>query len=316
MTEDERPLRLDAPREEALAHAARLVEEAWRSFDRYRPEEPPLDERVRRLLRAGSARRGRPRARGARRRRAHPGRVDRPAAAAVLRVHRVVRARDRRDRRPARAHVRHQPGGRRAGGHADRAPGRAVGERVRRVPGHDRGVHQRRDDQQRDRARGRAGAGAPGRAPRRASVASAWSSTARPRCTTPSPARSSCWGSARTTSATCRSTTAAASARRAGGGDRPRRSRAGVTPVAVVATAGTTLTGAIDRPRRDRRCLRASAACGSTWTAPTGCRRLRCRHATLFGGLERADSVLGRRAQVALPAEGMRGRPGARARDA
>ncbi len=47
---DERPLRLDAPREEALEHAARLVAEAWRSFDRFRPEEPPLDERVRRLL--------------------------------------------------------------------------------------------------------------------------------------------------------------------------------------------------------------------------------------------------------------------------
>jgi aromatic-L-amino-acid decarboxylase len=46
----ERPLRLDAPREEALEHAARLVAEAWRSFDRFRPEEPPLDERVRRLL--------------------------------------------------------------------------------------------------------------------------------------------------------------------------------------------------------------------------------------------------------------------------
>ena len=53
MTDDERPLRLDAPREEALAHAARLVEEAWRSFDRFRPEEPPLDDRVRALIRAG-----------------------------------------------------------------------------------------------------------------------------------------------------------------------------------------------------------------------------------------------------------------------
>ena len=53
MTDDERPLRLDAPREEALAHAARLVEEAWRSFDRFRPEEPPLDQRVRELIRAG-----------------------------------------------------------------------------------------------------------------------------------------------------------------------------------------------------------------------------------------------------------------------
>ncbi len=51
MTEPDRPLRLDAPREEALEHAAKLVAEAWKSFDRARPEEPPLDERLRRLLR-------------------------------------------------------------------------------------------------------------------------------------------------------------------------------------------------------------------------------------------------------------------------
>lgn len=50
MAEPERPLRLDVSREEALVYATKLVEEAWRSFDRYRPEEPPLDERVRRLL--------------------------------------------------------------------------------------------------------------------------------------------------------------------------------------------------------------------------------------------------------------------------
>ncbi len=52
MTEPERPLRLDATREEALEHASKLVAEAWRSFDRFRPEEPPLDERVRELIRA------------------------------------------------------------------------------------------------------------------------------------------------------------------------------------------------------------------------------------------------------------------------
>jgi aromatic-L-amino-acid/L-tryptophan decarboxylase len=46
-------LRLDAPREDVLARASELVAEAWRSFDRARPEEPPLDERVRRLLDAG-----------------------------------------------------------------------------------------------------------------------------------------------------------------------------------------------------------------------------------------------------------------------
>jgi aromatic-L-amino-acid decarboxylase len=49
-TPDERPLRLDAPREEVLARATVLVHEAWRSFDRFRPEEPPLDERVQQLL--------------------------------------------------------------------------------------------------------------------------------------------------------------------------------------------------------------------------------------------------------------------------
>jgi aromatic-L-amino-acid decarboxylase len=45
------PLRLDAPREEALQRAVKLIEQAWRSFDRFRPEEPPLDRRVRELLR-------------------------------------------------------------------------------------------------------------------------------------------------------------------------------------------------------------------------------------------------------------------------
>jgi aromatic-L-amino-acid decarboxylase len=52
MSAPEGPLRLDAPREEALEHAVKLVAEAWRSFDRFRPEEPPLDERVRSLLRS------------------------------------------------------------------------------------------------------------------------------------------------------------------------------------------------------------------------------------------------------------------------
>jgi aromatic-L-amino-acid/L-tryptophan decarboxylase len=51
VSEPDGPLRLDAPREELLEHAAKLVAEAWQSFDHYRPEEPPLDERVRQLLR-------------------------------------------------------------------------------------------------------------------------------------------------------------------------------------------------------------------------------------------------------------------------
>jgi aromatic-L-amino-acid decarboxylase len=48
----ESPLRLDAPREEALARACELIALAWKSFDRFRPEEPRLDDRVRVLLAA------------------------------------------------------------------------------------------------------------------------------------------------------------------------------------------------------------------------------------------------------------------------
>ncbi|MBM3677903.1 MAG: aminotransferase class V-fold PLP-dependent enzyme [Actinobacteria bacterium] len=51
--DERRLLRLDVPREEALARATALVNDAWRSFDRARPSEPPLDERVARLLDLG-----------------------------------------------------------------------------------------------------------------------------------------------------------------------------------------------------------------------------------------------------------------------
>jgi aromatic-L-amino-acid decarboxylase len=46
-------LRLDATREEALERAAAIVADAWRSFDRARPGEPAIDERLRELLHAG-----------------------------------------------------------------------------------------------------------------------------------------------------------------------------------------------------------------------------------------------------------------------
>lgn len=45
-------LRLDVPREQALDRAAEIVTEAWRSFDHFRPTEPPIDDRLRRLLAA------------------------------------------------------------------------------------------------------------------------------------------------------------------------------------------------------------------------------------------------------------------------
>ena len=51
MTEEpERSLQLDASRAEALARAVELIAHAWRSMDHFRPEEPPLDDRVLALL--------------------------------------------------------------------------------------------------------------------------------------------------------------------------------------------------------------------------------------------------------------------------
>jgi aromatic-L-amino-acid/L-tryptophan decarboxylase len=43
-------LRLDATREEALERAAAIVADAWRSFDHARPGEPAIDDRLRELL--------------------------------------------------------------------------------------------------------------------------------------------------------------------------------------------------------------------------------------------------------------------------
>jgi len=45
-------LRLDVPREQALDRAAEIVVEAWRSFDQARPTEPPINDRLKVLLEA------------------------------------------------------------------------------------------------------------------------------------------------------------------------------------------------------------------------------------------------------------------------
>ena len=45
-------LRLDIPREQALDRAAEIVAEAWRSFDQARPTEPPINDRLKVLLEA------------------------------------------------------------------------------------------------------------------------------------------------------------------------------------------------------------------------------------------------------------------------
>ncbi len=43
-------MRLDAPREAALARAVEIVTDAWRGFDHARPEQPPVDDELRALL--------------------------------------------------------------------------------------------------------------------------------------------------------------------------------------------------------------------------------------------------------------------------
>jgi aromatic-L-amino-acid/L-tryptophan decarboxylase len=45
-------LALDAPRSEVLAHAGRLIADAWTSFDHARDGQPPIDDATRALLRA------------------------------------------------------------------------------------------------------------------------------------------------------------------------------------------------------------------------------------------------------------------------
>ena len=102
-------------------------------------------------------------------------------------------------------------------------------------------------------------------------------STAPPRCTTRSRGRSSCWGSARTTSATCRSTASPqAAARRARRGDRPRRGRG--HHAGRGGRDGGHDADRRDRPDRPRSPTSApSAACGCTWTVRTVCRPPRSR---------------------------------------
>ena len=48
-----RPLQLDVSREAALAKATELIAEAWHSFDQFRPGQPPVGERMRALTALG-----------------------------------------------------------------------------------------------------------------------------------------------------------------------------------------------------------------------------------------------------------------------
>jgi aromatic-L-amino-acid decarboxylase len=53
-------LRLDAGRDEALASASAVIQQAWRSFDRFRVGQPPVDEKLEALLREALPERGTP----------------------------------------------------------------------------------------------------------------------------------------------------------------------------------------------------------------------------------------------------------------
>ena len=166
-------------------------------------------------------------------------------------------------------------------------------ERVHRLPRGGGRIHERRHDLERHGARRRTRAGASRLATTAAWPAAPARSTARARRTTPSSARRSSSGSA----PTC--VRALPLDDRAPGCD-PRRSRtaidrdvaAGVAPIAVVATAGTTLTGAVDPIDALADVCAERGTSGSTSTGPTASpRRRRPSAGHLFAGLERADSV-------------------------
>ena len=107
---EEPELQLDAPREEVLQQAARLIVAGWSSFDAARPGQPRVDDHVREMLREGLPDQAVPVARRAGRGGPDPGREHRPATASLLRVRRLVRPSDRgRGRRPGFL-LRHQPG--------------------------------------------------------------------------------------------------------------------------------------------------------------------------------------------------------------
>jgi aromatic-L-amino-acid decarboxylase len=50
---DEQPLQLDVSRETALAKATELIADTWRSFDQFRPGQPPVGERMQALMTLG-----------------------------------------------------------------------------------------------------------------------------------------------------------------------------------------------------------------------------------------------------------------------
>ena len=189
--------------------------------------------------------------------------------------------------------------------------GRFVG-----YPGHGRRVHQRRHDLEPDGARGGARARAarrsgdrsrrPGRRPLLLGRGALQRRSGRPRCSGIGA------GNVRSIPIDDRRRMIAAEAAAAIDAD----VAAGITPVAVVATAGTTLTGAVD-PIGE---LAGICAERGVWLHVDGAYGLPAAAGTGHGRAVRRARPgrlrVGRRAQVAVPAEGLRRGAGARPRRA
>ncbi len=241
MTQPDRPLRLDVPREEVARPRGGADRRGVAELRPAGPSSRPWTSACaapRRRLPANPARSG-----GARRGRAHARREDRAGAPALLRVRGLVRARDRRARRRPRPSYDVNLAVDARAADTGRAAGRALGRRARRLPGAGGAFTSGgtiSNVTALAAARERAMPGARHRARRRAGAPC----TAPTRRTTRSSARPSCWASAPTACAASRSTGPPDARRRARRGD--RRDLAAGSAVAVVATAGTTLTGAVD----------------------------------------------------------------------
>ena len=314
MAEPEPALRLDVPRAEALAYATDLIARAWESFDHARPEQPPVDEALRAALAAPIALGPMPVLQALEEAAVVLDHSHSPAAAALLRVRRVLRPRDRGARRCARGLPRRQPRRRLRRGRPRRAPDARVARPGLRLSRRDRHVLERRHRLEHDRALGRARARAARLAPQRPLGRARARSTPRPTCTSRSSAPPSCSASAATACARSRSTPTGACSVDACAAAIDADRAAGVAPIAVVATAGTTLTGAVD-PLDG---LADVCEARGVWLHVDGAYGLPAAlvesHAPLFAGLARADSVTRRRAQVALRPEGLRRAHGARGR--